>query len=36
VLETREPDGPDWSPYHVRGIGTTFFVQAAAKLLLQS
>ncbi|MBH06202.1 MAG: hypothetical protein CMJ20_07755 [Phycisphaeraceae bacterium] len=28
------PDGTDRSPYHIRDLGTTFFVQAAAKLIL--
>ena len=27
------PDGTDRSPYHIRDLGTSFFVQAAAKLL---
>lgn len=27
------PDGTDRSPYHIRDLGTSFFVQASAKLL---
>ena len=28
------PDGTDRSPYHIRDLGTIFFVQAGAKLIL--
>ncbi|HWB53225.1 MAG TPA: hypothetical protein VG722_03500 [Tepidisphaeraceae bacterium] len=30
------PDGTDRSPYHIRDLGTIFFIQAAAKLLKES
>jgi hypothetical protein len=29
-----EPDGTDRSPYYIRDLGTIFFAQAAAQLLL--
>ena len=29
-----EPDGTDASPYHIRDLGTIFFIQAAALLML--
>ncbi len=34
ILEkVRPPGGTDWSPYHLRDLGTIFFVQTAAGIL---
>jgi hypothetical protein len=37
ILEKiKPPDGTDASPYHIRDLGTIFFVQAAAQTLSRS